>query len=95
MTNQEAKETLERLKIGIQYINKMVPADVADEADLEALDIAIKVLEDTRPTGKWGKWVISEIRCPNCLEYFETDCYSTEELKKCPNCGAQMRGGGS
>ena len=39
----------------------------------------------------WGKWVISEIRCPNCLEYFNTDCYSTEELKKCPNCGADMR----
>lgn len=41
--------------------------------------------------GKWGKWVISEIRCPNCLEYFQTDCYSTEELKKCPCCGAEMR----
>ena len=38
-----------------------------------------------------GKWVISEIRCPNCLEYFQTDCYSTEELNKCPNCGADMR----
>lgn len=43
-----------------------------------------------RPQGEWGKWVISEIRCPNCLEYFQTDCYSTEELKKCPNCGVQM-----
>lgn len=45
-----------------------------------------------RSRGEWGKWVISEIRCPNCLEYFQTDCYSTEELKKCPNCGTDMRG---
>ena len=40
--------------------------------------------------GKWGEWVISEIRCPNCLEYFQPDCYSTEELKECPVCGARM-----
>ena len=47
---------------------------------------------EERPQGEWGKWVISEIRCPNCLAYFQTDCYSTEELKNCPNCGAEMRG---
>ena len=46
-----------------------------------------------RPQGEWGNWVISEIRCPNCLEYFDTDCYSTAELRKCPNCGAKMKGG--
>lgn len=46
-----------------------------------------------RPQDKWGKWVISEIQCPICLEYFQTDCYSTEELKKCPSCGADLRGG--
>lgn len=45
-----------------------------------------------RPQDKWGKWVISEIQCPICLEYFQTDCYSTEELKKCPSCGADLRG---
>lgn len=39
-----------------------------------------------------SKWIITEIRCPNCLEYFQTDCYSSEELKKCPCCGADMRG---
>lgn len=53
-----------------------------------------EIIPTERPQGEWGKWVISEIRCPNCLEYFLTDCYSTEELKKCPNCGADMRGGG-
>ena len=45
-----------------------------------------------RPQDKWGKWVISEIQCPICLEFFQTDCYSTEELKKCPSCGAVLRG---
>lgn len=44
---------------------------------------------------RWGKWVVSEIQCPNCLEYFQTDCYSKEELNKCPICGAEMRGEGN
>ena len=45
------------------------------------------------PQNEWGKWVISEVRCPNCLEYFNTDCYSMGELNKCPSCGAKMKGG--
>lgn len=45
------------------------------------------------PQDRWGRWVISEIRCPNCLEYFDTDCYSKGELDKCPSCGAKMKGG--
>lgn len=52
-----------------------------------------KEAEKARPQGEWGKWVISEIWCPNCLEYFQTYCYSTEELKKCPNCGSDMHKG--
>lgn len=47
--------------------------------------------EEERQHGVWGKWVISEVRCPECLEYFDTDCYSKEEMKRCPNCGADMR----
>lgn len=60
------------------------------ETALEIVKIAPTVEE--RPQGEWGKWVISEIRCPNCLEYFETDCYSTGELRTCPICGADMEG---
>lgn len=45
------------------------------------------------PQDRWGRWVVSEIRCPNCLEYFDTGCYSKGELDKCPSCGAKMRGG--
>lgn len=46
-----------------------------------------------RPHGEWGKWVISEVRCTECLEYFDTDCYAKEELYKCPSCGARMKEG--
>lgn len=46
----------------------------------------------SRIKGKWGKWAISEIQCPNCLEYFQTDCYSMGELKKCPCCEAKLIG---
>lgn len=46
---------------------------------------------EERPREKWGKWVISEIRCQECLEYFDTGCYSLDELKTCPNCGALMQ----
>ena len=48
-----------------------------------------------KPQDRWGKWVISEIQCPNCLEYFPTDCYSKEDLNICPCCGADMRKGES
>ena len=63
------------------------------KAYTKGFDTGVETVKNERPQGEWDKWVISEIRCPNCLEYFQTDCYSTEELKKCPNCGADMRGG--
>lgn len=47
-----------------------------------------------RPQGEWGKWIVVEIQCPNCFECFVSDCYSTGELNKCPNCGADMQKGG-
>ncbi len=48
---------------------------------------------NARPQDKWGKWVITEVQCPECMDWFNTDCYSMEELNKCPNCGAKMKGG--
>lgn len=85
MTSKEAIEILQNeidsdIFVATEYRKKIH----------EALSLGIKALEE-RPQGKWGKWVISEIRCPNCLEYFDPDYYySKEELNKCPNCGAQM-----
>ena len=48
---------------------------------------------EERPQGEWGKWIISVIKCPDCLEcfHFPTEHYSMEMLKECPNCGADMR----
>ncbi len=67
--------------------------DSAVEAVHNAVQTAIKRMHE-RTQGEWGKWIIAEIQCPNCFEYFEVDCYSTEELNKCPSCGADMRKGG-
>lgn len=53
--------------------------------------MAYKALKE-RPQGEWGKWIITEVQCPNCFQYFETDCCSIEELNKCANCEADMKG---
>jgi hypothetical protein len=80
MTNSEAISNL-------NHIYGIVSSDIQ-----RSLDVAFKALEE-RPQGEWGKWIVAEIQCPNCFEYFETDCYSTGELNKCPNCGADLKGG--
>ena len=67
--------------------------ETADEKAIADLKAELQNVIETRPKGEWGKWIISEIQCPNCFRYFETDYYSTEELKKCPNCEADMRKG--
>ena len=84
MTDITPKEAIANLN----HIYGMVAPDIQ-----RSIDVAIKALE--RPQGEWGKWIISEIQCPNCFKYFEVDYYSAEELNKCPNCGADMRKGGN
>lgn len=64
---------------------------IIDERVIEPIKNGELVVK--KEDGKWGKWVISEIRCPNCLGYFQTDCYSMGVLKKCPACGKDMIGG--
>ena len=51
---------------------------------------AVENLPSVSPQQKVGRWVISEVRCPDCLEYFDADNYSFEKLNICPNCGAKM-----
>lgn len=70
-------------------IDKEQLQELVDKAKAEVL------ASIERPQGKWGKWIIAEIQCPNCFEYFETDCYSMEELNECPSCGADMQKGGA
>lgn len=85
MTNKEGIEELREL-IDID----LHPCPLIYE---EALNLAIKALEE-RPQGEWGRWIISVIQCPDCLEcfHFPTEHYSMEMLKECPNCGADMKG---
>ena len=64
--------------------------DVCADNDNETQRDYCTWFEEERPQGKWGKWVISEVRCPECLEYFDTGCFSKEEMNNCPNCGAKM-----
>lgn len=46
MTNKECVEHLKKLKIGIGFLNALIPDDAdKDKIDLEALDFAIKALE--------------------------------------------------
>lgn len=56
----------------------------------QAIEVAIEALRKQRP---YGKWIISEVRCPYCLEYFDTDAYNEGELEKCPCCGKDMERG--
>ena len=58
----------------------------------EAIDMAIKALKESS-RGRWGGWIITEVQCPKCFYYYETDCYSEQKLNKCLNCGAKLRGG--
>ena len=82
---KELRETMEIIKK--HYI--LIEKGVRDNPN----DLMIGRAPTVELLNNWGNWVISEIRCPNCLEYFDTDCYSTGELNKCPNCGSKMKGG--
>lgn len=77
------KDYYEILKYNVEHEQNYKPWNI----------IANGIPYEERPQGGWGKWIVSEIRCPECLEYFDADCYSKEELKKCPNCGANLRKG--
>lgn len=59
----------------------------------KALEKVLKERPQGLPENNWGKWIITEVKCPHCFEYFDPDCYSKEELNKCPSCGADLRGG--
>lgn len=83
MTNEEAKEHL-----------KDILADVPNDKCIdwiEALNQAIKALEQARPKGKWKRISPARIyECTNCNQVIMTsdiDCY-----KYCHGCGVRMEG---
>ena len=83
------------LKLAKVIIDNAPTVDMNTEVSVAYLKGRRQGQSDERPQGEWGKWIITEIQCPTCFGYFETDCYTKEELKKCPKCGADMRKGGA
>ena len=61
----------------------------------EALDLAIKALEQARPKGKWSRPSVVAMpysfayECPICRQWGNIQTF---EPNYCPNCGADMRG---
>lgn len=61
-----------------------------------ALDMAIEALEQ-EPTRKKRKWLNKDAsgyhfygKCSECGQEFCVDAWYTQNMKFCPNCGAEM-----
>ena len=75
----------------IKELTELLPEEFLSEY-LEALDMAIKALEQEPKMGQWVKTigengVTSALRCSKCG--FEDNRY--ELFNYCPTCGAKMR----
>lgn len=86
MTNKEALEILKT--------EWDINAEIFDTNFHEALELAIKVLEE-RPQGEWKHNNFDEHYCNKCGHYAlwseEADGYYEVQSNFCPNCGADMR----
>lgn len=81
MTNQEAIEKLKWL-LECSYVDNF------EDEENEALEIAIKALEQEPKTGHWivhPKGVYAHLVCDKCLSNAPYDC----RTNYCPNCGAK------
>lgn len=90
MTNEQALEILEH------NWTKLVNLDYTDEELGQALDLAIKALED-KSQGKWVGNKFDEHMCNKCGHYalYEEEAdgqYYEVQSDFCPNCGAKMGG---
>lgn len=87
MTNKEAAEILKLYK---QRLDESC-SNLLDK-DKEAFDLAIKTLENDRPT---GEWIIDghHIRCNRCNKYICNTDREGDVIPDnfCPNCGAKMK----
>ena len=93
MTNKEAIEFLKNI-IDSKAVT-LIDNDFTARYHIDALQMAIKVLENERPHGKWIKedkpfmndFVLTNT-CSICGESF---IYHGENANYCPNCGSDMR----
>ena len=81
MTNEEAIKRLKEARTTIQ------PYRYVDEA----IDYAIKLLEQQPKSGKWIDIDATHSQCDKCLAVFEI-VSANGEANFCPHCGADMRG---
>ncbi len=75
----------------IDFCEDMAAYDCFSNEQFARRDMFYAIADELKKKYKYRKWIISEVRCPDCLEYFDTDGYTEEELNRCPNCGACMR----
>lgn len=86
MTNKEAAKFIWDVLDGVKSFNEK------GGKGLEALDLAIKALEDERSQGQ-GEWIIHNDYHENC-RYGCNQCGNLTNVPGnfCPKCGADMRG---
>ena len=89
MTREEAIENLKEL-LECNYVDKF------EDAENEALEMAIKALEQEPKTGHWiaiDEEPHEDYECDKCGYTISTYTANIEphtEYKYCPNCGAKM-----
>ena len=105
--DEEREYLLARGQTGAEHILVHNFRNLIEDASAEDVEEIISKFRNTayrngyitglnkRPQNDWGKWIISEICCPNCFNYLDMDYYSKEELNKCPICGEDMWKGGT
>jgi hypothetical protein len=85
------EEALEILKYNSNVIHQTTTG-ITDTKEVEALDMAIKALEQEPKTGHWiehshewgDNWEYSMYECSCCHNW------AHEDTDYCPNCGAEM-----
>lgn len=92
MTIDEAKEILEEIKLNDDCLTQYIAGFD------EALDMAIKALEQEPQVGHWIKYGIprcgeQHYKCTSCGYYINFGQWGkvyTKQFKYCPNCRAKM-----
>ena len=91
MTREEA---ISIMNVIVHMLEAQYDTDIVEDA----VEMAIKALEQEPKTGHWIKYSIprcgeQHYKCTNCDEYFNFGLYSDyykKAFKYCPNCGAKM-----
>lgn len=85
MTNKEAIRILTEMPISTM-------SDLTFEEIFDALNLAIKALENERPKGEWIKNPVGIFICSKCGSGYndQPTCMGEPMFEFCPCCGAEM-----